>query len=37
MQKTVDWYINNMTWVNNIVSGTYRNWLEQNYANRGQA
>ena len=37
MQKTVEWYINNMTWVNNIVSGTYRNWLEQNYANRGQA
>jgi len=37
MQKTVEWYLNNIVWVNNIVSGTYRNWLEQNYANRGQA
>jgi dTDP-glucose 4,6-dehydratase len=37
MQKTVEWYLNNIVWVNNIFSGTYRNWLEQNYVNRGQA
>ncbi len=37
MRKTVDWYLNNRSWVENVTSGTYRNWLDQNYVNRGQA
>lgn len=34
LRKTVQWYLNNMEWVNNITSGTYRNWIDVNYQNR---
>ena len=37
MRKTVEWYLNNRSWVENVTSGAYRNWLDQNYVNRGQA
>lgn len=37
MRKTVEWYLNNKSWVENVTSGAYRNWLDQNYVNRGQA
>ena len=37
MRKTVEWYMNNITWVENVTSGAYRNWLDQNYAHREDA
>jgi dTDP-glucose 4,6-dehydratase len=32
--KTVEWYLNNSHWVNQVRSGAYQNWLKQNYENR---
>lgn len=32
--KTIKWYMQNQEWLNNITTGTYQNWLEQNYKNR---
>ncbi len=29
--KTVDWYLNNQEWVNNVISGEYQNWLNIQY------
>ncbi|MHA6964328.1 dTDP-glucose 4,6-dehydratase [Zobellella denitrificans] len=29
--KTVQWYLANQEWVNNVKSGAYRQWLEQHY------
>jgi dTDP-glucose 4,6-dehydratase len=34
LKKTVEWYINNREWVNNIKSGEYKNWIEKNYTER---
>lgn len=34
LQRTVDWYLNNMNWVNKVKSGEYLRWIELNYANR---
>ncbi len=35
LRKTVRWYLDNRTWVEHIRSGTYRAWIDQNYAHRG--
>ncbi|MBD2494507.1 dTDP-glucose 4,6-dehydratase [Nostoc sp. FACHB-280] len=32
--KTVQWYLDNSNWVNQVRSGAYQNWLQQNYENR---
>ena len=32
--KTIDWYLNNMDWVEKIVSGEYKNYYKENYSNR---
>ncbi|MBW4561946.1 MAG: dTDP-glucose 4,6-dehydratase [Mojavia pulchra JT2-VF2] len=32
--KTVQWYLSNSAWVNEVRSGAYQNWLKQNYENR---
>lgn len=32
--KTVQWYLNNQDWVNNVKSGAYKSWIEQNYGER---
>jgi dTDP-glucose 4,6-dehydratase len=32
--STVDWYLNNMEWVNRVRSGEYRKWIERNYQGR---
>ncbi|MDR1306801.1 MAG: dTDP-glucose 4,6-dehydratase [Treponema sp.] len=32
--KTVEWYRDNMTWINRIRSGEYRYWVEENYGRR---
>jgi dTDP-glucose 4,6-dehydratase len=34
IRKTVEWYLANQTWVSNITSGAYRQWLDQNYGAR---
>lgn len=31
---TIDWYINNMEWVNGIKSGEYREWIDKYYKER---
>ena len=32
--KTIDWYLNNRTWWENIISGEYRDYYERMYTNR---
>jgi dTDP-glucose 4,6-dehydratase len=34
IRKTVQWYLDNMGWVENVASGEYRKWLDTNYAGR---
>ena len=29
IDKTLDWYLLNQNWVNNIISGEYVNWLKK--------
>ena len=36
IQKTVQWYLNNQDWVQNITSGEYKNWVSANYRERGE-
>ncbi len=31
---TIQWYLKNTDWVDNILSGEYRNWIENNYDKR---
>lgn len=31
---TVDWYLNNQKWLENVTSGAYRNYYESQYTNR---
>jgi len=32
IHKTVQWYLANAAWVQNVTSGNYRNWVEKQYA-----
>ena len=32
IQKTVEWYLNNAGWVEQVISGEYRQWIESQYA-----
>ncbi|MGY4523564.1 dTDP-glucose 4,6-dehydratase [Pseudomonas sp. TE21394] len=34
IRKTVAWYLDNQEWVQNVQSGSYRDWVEKNYAER---
>lgn len=34
IRKTVEWYLNNSEWVENIKNGAYQNWIEQQYDKR---
>jgi dTDP-glucose 4,6-dehydratase len=34
--KTVQWYLRNTTWVENVTSGAYRDWVKLQYAAAGQ-
>lgn len=34
IRKTVEWYLSNQQWVDNIKSGAYQSWIEQNYGER---
>jgi len=37
LRKTVEWYLQNTEWVQNVTSGEYQNWVQKNYANRSVA
>ncbi len=32
IRKTVQWYLDNQQWVNNVKSGAYQSWIEQYYS-----
>ncbi|CAG2151473.1 dTDP-glucose 4,6-dehydratase [Ralstonia mannitolilytica] len=32
LRKTVQWYLDNQAWVQDVVSGEYRNWVAKQYA-----
>ncbi len=34
IRKTVQWYLDNQSWVDHVQSGDYRKWVEKNYAER---
>lgn len=34
IRKTVQWYLDNMKWVENVTSGEYQKWVDTNYNNR---
>ncbi|WP_027783708.1 MULTISPECIES: dTDP-glucose 4,6-dehydratase [Burkholderia] len=34
LAKTVDWYLDNQAWADEVASGEYRKWVETNYARR---
>ncbi|MCU6670158.1 dTDP-glucose 4,6-dehydratase [Enterobacteriaceae bacterium H4N4] len=34
IRKTVEWYLANSQWVENVKSGNYQSWIEQNYGER---
>ena len=36
LEKTVNWYLDNQTWVQNVTSGDYRNWVQTHYSERGE-
>jgi dTDP-glucose 4,6-dehydratase len=38
LKKTLDWYLSNSTWISGINERpSYQEWIEQNYAERGEA
>jgi dTDP-glucose 4,6-dehydratase len=34
INKTVSWYLENKAWIDTVLSGSYRDWLAQNYGGR---
>jgi len=36
IRKTVQWYLDNPSWIDNVQSGAYREWLEKNYRGRNE-
>jgi dTDP-glucose 4,6-dehydratase len=34
MRKTVEWYLENMDWVQRVTSGEYQGWITENYGKR---
>lgn len=34
IRKTVAWYLENNTWVSNVLSGAYAQWVDKNYSER---
>jgi dTDP-glucose 4,6-dehydratase len=34
LRKTVEWYLANQNWVQNVQSGSYREWISKNYVGR---
>jgi len=36
IRKTVKWYLDNQGWVDNVLSGSYKQWVEKNYTERAK-
>lgn len=34
LRRTVEWYLANQPWVDNVTSGAYRDWIDTNYGGR---
>ena len=34
IRKTVEWYLSNSEWVSHVKSGSYQQWIDQNYNER---
>jgi len=34
LDKTIYWYLNNKKWINNILTGKYKDWIDLNYGKR---
>jgi len=34
LDKTISWYLNNPQWIEHVVSGSYKNWIDRNYTGR---
>lgn len=34
LRKTIQWYLDNLSWVENVRTGAYLEWIEQNYGER---
>ncbi|MDQ3260854.1 MAG: dTDP-glucose 4,6-dehydratase [Pseudomonadota bacterium] len=34
LSKTIRWYLDNGAWIDDVVSGQYQQWIDQNYAKR---
>ena len=34
LRKTIDWYLSNNEWINNIKTGAYKSWIDKNYNKR---
>lgn len=34
LHKTVQWYLENSAWTENVLTGAYQQWIEQNYTDR---
>ena len=37
IRKTVRWYLDNEQWVEHVTSGAYRDWVKDNYQQRGES
>ena len=37
LRQTIEWYLSNPTWVDQASGGSYREWIEKNYAWRAEA
>lgn len=37
LRKTVQWYLEHQAWVDDVTSGSYQQWMQQNYQARGSA
>ncbi|MEX1362922.1 MAG: dTDP-glucose 4,6-dehydratase [Nannocystaceae bacterium] len=35
LRKTVQWYLDNPSWIEQVRTGEYRKWIEKNYQDRG--
>jgi dTDP-glucose 4,6-dehydratase len=36
LRKTVEWYLNNKAWMEEVTSGAYHSWVHANYGQRGE-
>lgn len=36
IRKTLQWYLDNQSWITNVQTGAYREWIEKNYSKRTQ-